>query len=584
VASQDFDKNGVRDGFDVLTDHTTFVVVDSRYTIPANGGSFTLTVDEESHNNNDCRNIGSYKAAPVIDGNIRWKQRWRGQMISSEYVNFFGATGPSMGYTDAVDANNPHQAFFKVEIPANSGKYLAYTDWWGALNLGEAGHKIHGDDATHAASAAGSFFHPVLSLLNPDPSDSGTCTNVAGGIKSSVYANANVPYIVLDSNSSGWGDKWLAVSNRNKNEYGTYELSIIKAQNDFFGFFSGYSEEGSGRNCGTLDYFDAEGVRLDFIPDGHTENGYLMTITNIGDGPDDCPLKSGGTDNMWDWGWLVHPECYGPNGNGHAVDYVKWKNLPAHSKWRRLPFMFPFGNEFYNGIYLDTSGRIEPRKTYGSCNNDADCNAYSQCSTAASGCVCVAEFGNQCAYNPGSIDVEPDAKKFFMPHSKGGYAPVIAAAWGSFQPVWANGKKKGFVTAQTVVFEGTLAYVISFVGLDIDTSAPKTTMLPNYSSWRKYYAHPSYQVILRSDGRIVYYYRPDVTKPAWDETVDRGTFFIGLAGGTSTITCSDNSQCTALYGTEAQCDNTGPYGYSPTNSCFRRISPLVDGSDGIGNE
>lgn len=565
VDQQDFDDNGIRDGYDVARTHQTSVIVDSRYSTPDNGGDFNLDIVEESHNNNDCRSTGSYTPAPLIDGNFQWKQRWRGLTSSGEYDDYFGSTGA-------------HQAFFKLEIPAGTGKYLAYSDWNALDKRGEAGHQIDMDSATFAAS----FYNTTVSKIFEDGGNPNECSN--SNMESAGSDNGWPPQMFIDASDSTYENAWLAVENRNAGEYGAYELTVLKLQPDFFGFAAGYSDWGIVNANDTAASFDAAGYRLDFIPSGGVANGYLMTVANIGSGPDTCPGRSGSYDAGWDWGWLVHPKCY--RWGSH---YNEWTNQRAHSVIKRLPFKFPMGNEHYSYAYFDTSGRMTLLNALGttSCNLDSDCTSISECAAAPQGCVCATNLTDKkCFYDPGPIDVQPDVDKFFTPVSDGGYAPLIAGAWGSFQPKWVKNNRYGYLTAQTAVFEGTTAFVLSYVAMDMDTSAPNTSSFPNNNSWNKNYSHPSWQVILRVDGRIAFYYRPRITKNAWNRAVNKGAFVSGISGGIATANCSNDADCNAAYGVaaNAKCDNIPAWGYTPTQRCYRSITPLVGSSDGLGNE
>jgi hypothetical protein len=90
---------------------------------------------------------------------------------------------------------------------------------------------------------------------------------------------------------------------------------------------------------------------------------------------------------------------------------------------------------------------------------------------------------------------------------------------------------------------------------------------------------------------MAFYYLPNQDKAAWDETVDRGLFVLGVAGGVPTVTCSDDADC-AIYGNgldyEPECDNSDPSRSS--YRCLRQVMPLIrdassgDLTDGLGNE
>ncbi len=579
VASQDFDLNGVRDGYDVLNAHNTTLIVDSRYTFPTTGGEADVRGEQELHNSNHCRNTASYVAAPIIEGTHRWKQRWRGN--TDGYDNYFRAGGPLMGLNAGASTDdNPAQAFFKVELPRGSGKYLAYVDWYGKSKRGEAGYNGNGDLATSTARTASRFFHSTLTWLDPMGADPDICDPPPVG-NTAVWTDGLPPQISIDASSTAI-EGWLGLGNYTVDDLGDYELTVIKAQPEFFGIVSGYSKEGAEQGCGTADHFDAEGYRLDFIPSGTSTNGYLMTITSEGHGPDTCPGLSGGPNDINDWGWLVHPYCYSSTYTGGALSFDVWNGGGHHQVWKMLPFAFPMGNKFYPALYFDSTGRIEPRELFGRCVSDASCNAYAECTTGDASCVCVTDLGNQCAYDPGGIDTKPDVKEFFMTYENGGYAPMIAGAWGPFYELWANGTR-GYLTAQAVAFEGTVSYVISWLGYDFVQDSD-WDRLPNWSNWK---SHISYQVIMRADGRIVFYYRPNTGGSAgWDEGVDRNGWVVGVSGGISEISCSDNTDCVKEYGPGTECDNGdgAPGQYDETDTCFRRFVPFVEGSTGIGNE
>ncbi|MBN2530627.1 MAG: hypothetical protein JXR76_29845 [Deltaproteobacteria bacterium] len=568
VSSQDFDRNNVRDGYNVVRDHITSLIVDSQYSLPSAGGDFNLNVSQESHNNNDCREIGSYAGAPTIDGNFTWKQRWRGTMTSGNYKNYFG-TG--------ID---PHQAFFKLEIPAGSGQYLAYVDWNAMDRKGELGNTISMD----AATASASFFPASLSRLWADSINSQECSRTD---TLTVKDTSGLPVQVsLDASGATYENAWLAVGNQSNGDYGDYELAILKRQPDFFGFFNSYSGSWKPGDFSSMNYFDGSGDRLDFIPSGTADNGYVMTISDIGEGPDTCPDKSGGTDNVWDMGWLVHPFCYGIWGNNWDALFYDVYNSDFNEIFE-LPFKFPLGNETYEFAYVDHTGRISLLK---SLDDSYTCSTDSQCSSNVGACnpsgTCVCTSG-RCVHNPGGADIWPDAKKMFSPPEAGGYAPVIAGAWGTFKHRWANGDR-GYTTVQTIVFEGTTAFVVTWMAMEIaDTSV--TDSFSTQNKWNHFYARPGWQVILRVDGRIVFYYRPGRvgSTSVWDEAVSRGNFFVGITGGTSTVTCDSDQDCRDNYFSDAQCD--GNYWYwgkfrSGSDKCFRQITPLIQGSNGIGNE
>ena len=572
VTSQDFDRNSIRDGYDVIRSHTTSVIVDSQYSLPNTGGNFDLTIEEEAHNNNDCREIGSYAGAPAIDGNFTWKQRWRGTMSAGAYDNYFGG-------------GDPHQAFFKLEIPAGLGKYLAYVDWNAMSRRGEQGNVINMDAQTGSAS----FFHATLSRLWADSVNSQDCSTVD---MLTVSDASGLPLqLHIDASDATYANAWLAVGNQNAGEFGDYELTILRLQPDFFGFFDSYGNYVSAYTSGDfspMSRFYGDGRRLDFVPSGTTDNGYVMTISDIGSGPDTCPDKSGGTDGLWDQGWLVHPFCYGNFGNNRdALAYALYAD--TFEEIVALPFDFPLGGDTYPFAYVDTTGRIsllKPVDENVTCANDSQCGSVGDCGSVARGCVCTRNLAYKtCVYNPGGVDYTPNAEEMFSPPGFGGYAPVVAGAWGAFRHRWSNGTR-GYATLQTVVFEGTTAFVASWIGMEIYSNSPYTTSFPSNSNWNHYDAKPSWQVILRADGRMAFYYRPDSIYgwPIWDLTAYWGYFWTGISGGMSELPCSTDTYCQSNYFSDAKCDNSSPSAYFGTGKCFREIQPLIQNSNGIGNE
>jgi hypothetical protein len=581
----DFDVNVIHDGYTQERDRDISIIVDSQNS-GDNGGIFDLSILEESHNNNDCYNTASYVAAPIIDGAFDWKQRWRGEMTEDYYNSFFGADPTlTLGYTGngaTPDPDNPRQAFFKFEIPAGSGRYLAYVDYYGLEQKSEAGYTDPILDP-ETNTAGHHFFDATLTRLHPVAD---TCD--LGGLENSALPSPNPPHIIIDASSTD-EEGWLAVANKDYFDpavpAGQYELSIVKEQPVFFGLATNYQGEGGCAAAGT---FNGEGQRVDWIPNGSTENGYMVVNTYIGDGPDTCPGISGG---VADWGWLVHPACY--------PGFSTWGGVTVNSiDWIDLPFRFPIGDQFANMLYLDTAGRLLPREGVGSCTLDADCtlpppydvNDYCACSARVSGGDCVGDTGKCVRGNPNGTDSDVDMRKFFASPSAGGYAPVIAAAWGRLQPEWRNGSL-GYVIGETRVFEGTTVYVVSWIGYDVGNKLSDGGWFSeDYQFWE---SHLNFQIILRPDGRFIYYYRENVAgfPDGWDEAITNNTWSVGVSGGLPDQDCGEgdpgNNQCQAWYGGEASCDNqeihSGTFDYSGTRRCQRTFPGLLNG-DGLGNE
>jgi hypothetical protein len=294
--------------------------------------------------------------------------------------------------------------------------------------------------------------------------------------------------------------------------------------------------------------------------------------------------------DLYDWGWLVHPDCY-PN-----IDTTVIMGSTVNSmQWLDLPFRFPIGDQFANMLYLDTSGRLLPREGVGTCEDDGDCGVvtgydHCACNDSIIGNPC-AGFSGQCVRgNPNGTDIDVDMQKFFASPDAGGYAPLIAAVWGRLQPEWRNGNT-GHVVAETRVFEGTTVYVISWVGYDVGNKLPDGGWFSDdYQFWE---SHLSFQVILRPDGRIIYYYRDNVAGYpfGWDEAIEDNSWSVGVSGGLPYQDCVDgdsgSNQCQTWYGTEASCDNqdisNAAFDYIGTRRCMRVFPGLLDGN-GLGNE
>ncbi|MCP4198258.1 MAG: hypothetical protein GY762_13995 [Proteobacteria bacterium] len=568
----DFDENNIHDGYTLGNVKNVTVMVDSQDTAE-NGGEFEFTADEESHNNNDCYNTASYVAAPIIDGVFDWKQRWRGE-ITAAYKNVFWAADPTegLGYNGVISADNPRQAFFKFELEAGSGRYLTYVDPYALYKIKESGYAATIMDID---TRNGNFGPMALSRVEPDGD---TCGVAVAPEISSLNMPPYMQGIIIDAGLTQQ-EGYLAVINQSS--VGDYELNVVKEQPAFFGLMDSYQEQTS---CQRASEFEGEGHRVDWVPNGSMENGYMVVVNDLGTTPPDtCP--SGDVS-----GWLVSPTCY------EAVLGALWTDFGGHrggnfAEWIELPFRFPIGDQFANMLYLDTSGRILPREGVGSCTDDGDCTVgsydYCACDARIGGGTC-GGTGKCVRGDPRGIDDDPNMKEFFAPPSAGGYAPVIAAAWGGLQPVWDRPSDgAGYLTGQTVVFEGTTAYVLSWVGYDANN---------DLSKWfhDTYEEHLNYQIILRSDGRIAFYYHyvPSGDSNGWTEVLSsKGSFMMGVSGGLAMIDCVDgdtgHTQCSTAYGGEADCDNESysesGYSYTPTYRCIRQM-PGVLGSDGLGNE
>ena len=96
-------------------------------------------------------------------------------------------------------------------------------------------------------------------------------------------------------------------------------------------------------------------------------------------------------------------------------------------------------------------------------------------------------------------------------------------------------------------FEGTSAMVISWEGFD------------GYFNPRDGGANNAldFQVILRVDGRITFFYKvPAGGADEWETILDANGWMVGLSGGRS-VNCTDDGDCDAAFGTSGlSCDDT----------------------------
>ena len=84
-----------------------------------------------------------------------------------------------------------------------------------------------------------------------------------------------------------------------------------------------------------------------------------------------------------------------------------------------------------------------------------------------------------------------------------------------------------------------------------------------------------FQVIIRIDGRITYFFKSPSSENAWDAILDYAGWVIGISG-TRYRSCNNNSNCTALGGSNLYCDTRsyevgGKQVYHATRHCINRV-------------
>jgi hypothetical protein len=561
----------MNDGFRIDNDWTAWVVVDS--TVPTSphppGGSFDLKLKYEDHENNDCWNTAAYVAAPIIGGEQAWKERWRGTTVG--YTNYICETaGPNPYVEDADGSGNcldddtgmqlaagcwkgrpdylaggqdPGGAFFRVDFP--TGKYKIYLDEAG-LMWSANGYKNKASGAPAASPYAGADFMSAVLAFWGGPESQGACLDTLDPA-SNYCIGGEMGYPrerIFDLGAQGWHG-WLEVSNNYPVAVdtvkfpgdvamprGEYELNVVKVPQGFLGFLEIFKpDEDASGGCGCetpTGTFLMEGYRLDMVPTNKIVKGYSVIANNVSTG-------SGY--------WLVDPDLgTGDGAIARTVDCEGDDCRNARTPYE-LPFAFPYAGDFFRYYCINAGGTINLRRS------------------AADSC--------------GSWDYEPSSKKITGQYNNSnplyqGYGPMLMPLYGNIFPCWRSNSDggdiwgfqeqigtscksdgKGRIVRQTIPFEGTIAEVITFEGFD-GRFHPSADRLNKKDSIQ-------FQVIMRIDGRVSFYYRQPATADAWDNILAYNSWVVGISG-TKWRYCQQfgDSDCANEFGVGSGviCDNT----------------------------
>ncbi|MCP4600961.1 MAG: hypothetical protein GY847_10615 [Proteobacteria bacterium] len=600
----DWDSNGMDDGFRTENDWEGWVVVDSAASTPPYppGGTFDLVLEYNEHNNNSCWDTSSFVAAPFIAGQQVWKERWRG--TTQGYQNFICQTaGPNPNVEDADGSDNclddttnmqiasgcwtgndadvalddPGQAFFRVDLP--EGKYKIYTDEAGMMWSAD-GYKewiFSANKAAHAGTPyeEADFMSVVLAQWGGGASSEGICIGALDPNSSSTKCMGGTigwpRERIYDNDAAGWHG-WLEVSNNEPNKRGDYEVNIVKVFDEFLGFSAVYSGSGGSSGCGCSSptgYWPMEGYRLDMVPTNDPVIGFSINSKAVSTGPDYWAVDP--SLDIADGALKRVVECEGDTGANNCL-----RTMGPFE----LPFQMPYSGGFYGYYCLNSAGRIDLRESASD-----PCEAW---------------------------DRDPSSKKITGQHDDpdpqtNGYAPMVFPLWGEIIPCWKSNRQpatlygsddynwiscrtggEGRITRQTVPFEGTVAEVITWDGFD-GSVHPSTDRADRRNSLQ-------FQVILRIDGRITFYFKQPAQNSAspnsaWDKILAYNGWSVGLSG-TRTGYCADfapdpdadtfcNNQ---LGGTTLVCDDENETTGAPNNDiiyeardfCMNRVDSEIE--------
>ncbi|MCP4674605.1 MAG: hypothetical protein GY854_03645 [Deltaproteobacteria bacterium] len=566
--TNDWDSNGIDDGFVLDSSFEGWLVVDSPQPTPPYppGGAFDLTAEYNEHNNNSCWNTASYMATPQITGEQVWKERWRGSL--NGYENFVCKTaGPNpniqdvfpVGTPDCIDDDksiqltsgcwtgtdaevsetDPGQAFYRVDLP--EGLYKIYTDeagmMWSAAGWLDPTDKtapargIPYQDADFMSTVLATWGGgtssdgPCVGAINPD-SPSNVCEGGARG-----YPRERL----FDNDATGWHG-WLEVSNNMPGIKGDYELNVIKVPQEFLGMmhvYHGYDSSGGGCACGSFSPtgdWPMPGDRLDFVPTDDPIAGYSVSNNNVSTGPGYWVVDPDIDDTM---GALAREEaCVGASGAQSCT-----RTMGPYE----FPFKFPYSGELWGYYCINGAGAVTLRRS-----PTDSCPAW---------------------------DRDPSSKKisgqYDAPDARtSGHGPSILPLWGEIVPCWRSNRTptnisgwstytwvscrtgyEGRIVRQTIPFEGTTAEVITWDGFD-GTIEPHTSGPRN----RKL----QFQVIIRIDGRISFFYKQPNPTSAWDDILDTNGWAIGLHGTRSNY-CGGDYTTSPACTVDADCGIDGYY-------------------------
>jgi len=581
--ANDWDGNSIDDGFVSDSSFEGWVVVDSpQPTAPCPpGGDFTLKLEYNEHNNNSCWNTSSYMSTPHIIGQQLWKERWRGSIAGYEnYICKSAGPNPNIEDTNAdcfdddknielssrcwtgktgagvaspATETDPGQAFFRVDLP--EGLYKAYTDEAGMMWSAEGydaymdSADLTGNDGTPYAQA--NFLSTVLATWGAGTSPDGPCL---GAIDPDSASNTCLGGLVgyprervFDNGPVGWHG-WLEVSNNVALQRGDYELNVLKVPQEFLGFMTTYAGAnngvpGSSCSCGDFNpegHWNMEGDRLDMYPTDTAVTGYAVSNNNNSTGAGAWmhdPTKGTHLDpdiGKADGALMRDVACVGAGGaNGCNRSMGPYE----------LPFLFPYSGELWGYYCINGAGAIALRRNPGD-----SCPAW---------------------------DRDPSSKKITGQYDETdsritGHGPLIFPLWGEIVPCWRSNYSwvsisgadfrswtscrtgyEGRIVRQSMPFEGTMAEVITWDGFD-GTLEPSRTRGNRADSLR-------FQVVLRVDGRISFYYAEPANNAAnpngaWDNILAYNGWAIGLSG-TRFSPCLNNYTPTPPCSTSADCQS-----------------------------
>lgn len=507
------------DGIDTQVESTTWLFVDSRTTETPSGGDYDVDLTVEEHVNDRCDNEAAQVHAPLIDPEGEWKTRFRGTLDGHE--NFFNDNGglPAGFCWDggAGSETDPRTAFFRVDLPSGSQSMTTGTDW-------DHTYKIYSDP--QGVGGVGT----TLSWLGSTAPDT-SCTSSLSNLqmcRESGALGTEPREIVVDS-ADVLRSGWLAVTNETAGQSGDYELNVLRVPRQHLGMSQFFVGAGSGLGCGcgappsgSHQAFGLGGTRLDFVPTNDDVGGFFVTKTAVG------------TD------WLV--------GGGDVVCQGVECSQPADTTPLDFGFQFPYSGDVWPSFCLEAAGKLTLAKDSDECEN--------------------------------KWDVKPNTTEFLE-----GGAPAIAPLWGSIAPcsemsystpgrwklnynndgdlvcaealcipfvlcncyLWSWGgahcQVDGTIRKQLTTFEGTTAMVVTWEGFDGFSNPVNNTA-----------QSIDFQVILRVDGRITFFYGPNT---AWEDILNANGWLVGLSGGRSQV-CATDDECDAAFGTTGLTCDTGP--------------------------
>ncbi len=564
--TNDWDSNGIDDGFSLESGFEGWLVVDSpQPTAPLPpGGAFDLTAEYNEHNNNSCWNTSSYMATPLITGEQAWKERWRGSLNGYDnYVCKTADPNPNIqdvfpaGSPDCIDDDKgiqltsgcwtgtdaevsdtePGQAFYRVDLP--EGVYKIYTDEAGMM-WSAAGWLNPADQTAPARGIPyqnADFMSVVLATWGGGTSSDGSCVGALNpDSPSNVCAGGARGYPrerLFDNDAAGWHG-WMEVSNNMPGIKGDYELNVLKVPQPFLGMMTVYSGlDSSGNDCGCGTFtpegdWPMPGDRLDFTPTDDPIAGYSQSNNNVSTGSSFWVVDPDIDDTT---GALAREEaCVGDQGVNSCT-----RTMGPYE----LPFKFPYSGELFGYYCINAAGAIYLRRS-----PTDSCPAW---------------------------DRDPSTKKLSGQYDdpnpiSAGYGPSIFPLWGEIVPCWRSNRTNvnidgwrtktwvscrsgygGRIVRQTIPFEGTTAEVITWDGFD-GSIMPKTGGQRNKSL--------QFQLILRIDGRISFFYKQPSPTDEWDSILDENGWSIGLHGTRSNY-CGGDFTTTPACVTDGDCGIDG---------------------------